>query len=335
MRRNIKELLQPVHDRLQRYEETVTKVEAERRDAFGLLLGPDRGDAHGTERVSAEAAKLVNALRKRPRRAAVGGSSNSARAGDLRPRGACDFETEVSVDGRRGGAASARRASFKCLAAAALVIDAKVSLNEYQRPSEPSTKRSARLHSPHMPPPFELCQRSGRESLLVAIRDVARLRGHVHSRRTFPRPRRLELDPSLWDYAFARGVIAGDDHQHDRDCRRPWPRVWRQEAVGQGSGKIGELGKELYERLATMAADVARSARSLGLATSAYNELRRQLRKPGLESGQAVRGARRSTRKRANRSSQSRLSRRSPRSLTQARRYGAGRRPPRSPPDSR
>ena len=36
---NLKALLQPVHDRLQRYEEVVTKVEEERRKDFGLLTG--------------------------------------------------------------------------------------------------------------------------------------------------------------------------------------------------------------------------------------------------------------------------------------------------------
>src|SRR6476646_6085786 len=35
----LKALLQPVHDRLERYETTVQKVEAERRDAFGMLSG--------------------------------------------------------------------------------------------------------------------------------------------------------------------------------------------------------------------------------------------------------------------------------------------------------
>ena len=35
----LKALLQPVHERLERYETTVQKVEAERRDAFGLLSG--------------------------------------------------------------------------------------------------------------------------------------------------------------------------------------------------------------------------------------------------------------------------------------------------------
>ena len=63
---NLKALLQPVHDRLERYETTVQKVEAERRDAFGLLSGQIDAMRTGTERVSAEAAKLVNALRNAP-----------------------------------------------------------------------------------------------------------------------------------------------------------------------------------------------------------------------------------------------------------------------------
>ncbi|MFL6727370.1 MAG: DNA recombination protein RmuC, partial [Sphingomicrobium sp.] len=56
---NLKALLQPVHDRLERYETTVQKVEAERRDAFGMLTGQIEAMRTGTERVSAEAAKLV------------------------------------------------------------------------------------------------------------------------------------------------------------------------------------------------------------------------------------------------------------------------------------
>ena len=64
---NLKALLQPVHERLERYETTVQKVEAERRDAFGLLTGQIEAMRTGTERVSAEAAKLVNALRNAPK----------------------------------------------------------------------------------------------------------------------------------------------------------------------------------------------------------------------------------------------------------------------------
>ena len=63
---NLKALLGPVHERLQKYEEAVGKVEAERRDAFGLLHGQIAAMREGTERVSSEAAKLVNALRNAP-----------------------------------------------------------------------------------------------------------------------------------------------------------------------------------------------------------------------------------------------------------------------------
>src|SRR3546814_5606190 len=64
---NLKALLNPVHERLQKYEDAVGKVEAERRDAFGMLNGQIAAMREGTERVSSEAAKLVNALRNAPK----------------------------------------------------------------------------------------------------------------------------------------------------------------------------------------------------------------------------------------------------------------------------
>ncbi|MBS0282939.1 MAG: DNA recombination protein RmuC, partial [Proteobacteria bacterium] len=63
----LKALLQPVTERLQRYEEGVAKVEAERRDAFGSLYGQIEAMRVGQESVRAEAQKLVNALRAAPK----------------------------------------------------------------------------------------------------------------------------------------------------------------------------------------------------------------------------------------------------------------------------
>ncbi len=64
---SLKALLQPVHDRLERYEQGVAKVEAERRDAFGTLHGQIEAMRTGQESVRAEASKLVNALRNAPK----------------------------------------------------------------------------------------------------------------------------------------------------------------------------------------------------------------------------------------------------------------------------
>src|SRR3546814_11506136 len=65
--RSLKALLQPVNDRLQRYEEGVAKVEAERRDSFANLGGLIESMRVGQEKVSSEAAKLVNSLRNAPK----------------------------------------------------------------------------------------------------------------------------------------------------------------------------------------------------------------------------------------------------------------------------
>ena len=130
--RTLKALLQPVHDRLERYETTVQKVEAERRDAFGLLSGQIDAMRTGTERVSAEAAKLVNALRNAPKARGRWGEQqlrNVLESCGLSEH--CDFATEVSVqDGE--GTRLRPDVVIRVPGGQSLVIDAKVSLNDYQ-----------------------------------------------------------------------------------------------------------------------------------------------------------------------------------------------------------
>src|SRR3546814_10238349 len=101
---NLKALLQPVHERLARYEEAVGKVEAERRDAFGMLSGQIAAMREGTERVSSEAAKLVNALRNAPKARGRWGEQqlrNVLESCGLSEH--ADFQTEVSVADGEGG----------------------------------------------------------------------------------------------------------------------------------------------------------------------------------------------------------------------------------------
>ena len=129
---NLKALLQPVHERLERYETTVQKVEAERRDAFGMLSGQIEAMRTGTERVSAEAAKLVNALRNAPKARGRWGEQqlrNVLESCGLSEH--CDFATEVSVADGEGGRLRPD-VVIRVPGGQSLVIDAKVSLNDYQ-----------------------------------------------------------------------------------------------------------------------------------------------------------------------------------------------------------
>src|SRR5262249_17952980 len=129
---NLKAMLQPVNDRLTRYEEAVTKVETERRGAFSELKGQIEQMRPGQEEVRAEAAKLVNSLRNAPK--------SRGRWGEQQLRNVletcglsehADFQTEVSVEGEEGGRLRPD-AIVRVPGGRALVIDAKVSLNAYQ-----------------------------------------------------------------------------------------------------------------------------------------------------------------------------------------------------------
>ena len=267
---NLKALLQPVHDRLERYETTVQKVEAERRDAFGLLTGQIEAMRTGTERVSAEAAKLVNALRNAPKARGRWGEQqlrNVLETCGLSEH--CDFATEVSVlDGE--GVRLRPDVVVRVPGGQSLVIDAKVSLNEYQDA-------------------FGAIDEAARETHLTA--HALAIRAHVNTLGAkaywsqfddapdyvvmfIPGEHfltaALEQDATLWDYAFDKKVLLATPTNLIAIARTV-AAVWRQEKLAKEARQIGELGKELYERLAKAADDLRKVGSGLSTAVNNYN----------------------------------------------------------------
>jgi len=267
---NLKSLLQPVHDRLERYETTVQKVEAERRDAFGLLTGQIEAMRTGTERVSAEAAKLVNALRNAPKARGRWGEQqlkNVLETCGLSEH--CDFATEVSVADGEGGKLRPD-VVVRVPGGQSLVIDAKVSLNEYQDA-------------------FGAVDEAVRDTHLTA--HASAIRAHVNTLGAkaywsqfddapdyvvmfIPGEHfltaALEQDPSLWDYAFDKKVLLATPTNLIAIARTV-AAVWRQERLAKEARQIGELGKELYERLAKAADDLRKVGSGLSTAVNNYN----------------------------------------------------------------
>jgi DNA recombination protein RmuC len=268
----IKALLQPVHERLQRYEEQVAKVEADRRDAFGLLHGQIAAMREGTERVSSEAAKLVNALRNAPKARGRWGEQqlrNVLESCGLAEH--ADFSTEVSVTDGDGGRLRPD-VIVKVPGGKSLVIDAKVSLNAYQDA-------------------FGATDEQEREIQLAA--HAAAMKAHVNTLGTkaywsqFPDApdyvimfvpgehfltAALEQDHQLWDYAFDRKVLLATPTNLIAIARTV-AAVWKQEKMAGQAREIAELGRELYGRLATMGGHVGRMGRNLDTAVSAYNAM--------------------------------------------------------------
>ncbi len=267
---NLKALLQPVHERLERYETTVQKVEAERRDAFGLLTGQIEAMRTGTERVSAEAAKLVNALRNAPKARGRWGEQqlrNVLESCGLSEH--CDFATEVSVADGEGGRLRPD-VVVRVPGGQSLVIDAKVSLNEYQDA-------------------FGAVDEAVRDTHLTA--HATAIRAHVNALGAkaywsqfedapdyvvmfIPGEHfltaALEQDPTLWDYAFDKKVLLATPTNLIAIARTV-AAVWRQERLAKEARQIGELGKELYERLAKAADDLRKVGSGLATAVNNYN----------------------------------------------------------------
>jgi DNA recombination protein RmuC len=267
---NIKALLQPVHDRLQRYEESVTKVEAERRDAFGLLAGQIDAMRSGTERVSAEAAKLVNALRNAPKARGRWGEQqlrNVLETCGLSEH--CDFATEVSVAGEGGGRLRPD-VVVRVPGGQSLVIDAKVSLNDYQDAfgAVDEAERAAHLAA-HAAAIRAHVNALGAKAYWAQFADapdyvVMFIPGeHFLSAA-------LEQDPSLWDFAFEKKVLLATPTNLIAIARTV-AAVWRQEGLAKEARQIGELGKELYERLAKAADDLRKVGSGLSTAVNNYN----------------------------------------------------------------
>ena len=267
---NLKALLQPVHERLAKYEEAVGKVEAERRDAFGLLHGQIAAMREGTERVSSEAAKLVNALRNAPKARGRWGEQqlrNVLESCGLSEH--ADFQTEVSVTDGEGGRLRPD-VVVKVPGGQSLVIDAKVSLNAYQDAfgAVDEAEKTAHLaaHAAAMKAHVNTLSAKAYWNQFDDTPDYVVM--FVPGEHFLAAA--LDHDAELWDYAFDRKVLLATPTNLIAIARTV-AAVWRQEKLAGQAREIAALGKELYARMATMGGHIARVGKNLDQATGAYN----------------------------------------------------------------
>ncbi len=267
---NLKALLTPVHDRLEKYEAAVTKVEAERQNAFGLLNGQIAAMREGTERVSSEAAKLVNALRNAPKARGRWGEQqlrNVLESCGLSEH--ADFQTEVSVADGEGGRLRPD-VVVKVPGGQSLVIDAKVSLNAYQDAfgAVDEGEKTAHLvkHAESMRTHVNML---GAKSYWNQFDDTPDYVVMFVPGEHFLAAA-LDHDATLWDYAFDRKVLLATPTNLIAIARTV-AAVWRQEKLAGQAREIAALGKELYARMSVMGSHIARVGKNLDQATGAYN----------------------------------------------------------------
>lgn len=266
----LSELLQPVSERLKRYEEGVAKVEADRRDAFGDLKGQIEQMRLGQEKVSSEAAKLVNSLRNAPKSRGRWGEQqlkNVLEICGLTEN--CDFQTEVSMAGEDGGRLRPD-AIVRVPGGRALVIDAKVSLNAYQDAfgAVDEAERLAGLAA-HATSMRSHVNSLGNKAYWSQFDDAPDYVIMFVPGEHFLSAA-LEHDPTLWDFAFEKRVLLATPTNLIAIARTV-AAVWRQERLAKQARQIGELGKEMYDRLAKVADDLRKVGTGLNSAVSNFN----------------------------------------------------------------
>lgn len=264
-------LLQPVNDRLQRYEEGVAQVEKERRDAFGNLQGLMESMRVGQETVRSEAAKLVNALRNAPKARGRWGEQQLRNV--LENCGLSehtDFATEVSVSDGEGGRLRPD-AIVRVPGGKSLVIDAKVSLNDYQDAFGAIDDEARQIGlARHAASMRAHVNGLGAKSYWTQFDDTPDYVVMFVPGEHFLSAA-LEQDSTLWDYAFDKRVLLATPTNLIAIARTV-AAVWRQEMLAEQAREIGMLGKDLYARLATMGGHVSKLGRNLDTAMAAYNQ---------------------------------------------------------------
>lgn len=287
-------LLEPVNQRLKRYEDQVEALEKQRVDGFGQLTGLIQSMREGQEQVRAEAARLGNSLTNAPK--ARGRWGERALQNVLEQCGLAehtDFLLEQSIDTEEGRLRP--DAIVRIPGGKVLVVDAKVSLNAYQQAFEANDDAVRKLSlDEHAKSMRNHVQQLGAKSYQSQFDEAPDYVVMFVPGEHFVAAA-LEHDPGLWDFAFERRVLLATPTNLVAIARTV-AQVWRQDSLAQEARAIGDLATELYDRIAVASEHLKRVGSGLETAVGNYNKFvgsyernvlsaARKLKDKGIETG--------------------------------------------------
>ncbi len=283
----LKALLQPIGESIRLHEGKIGEIERARTEAYGELKGLMDSMRVGQERVQTEAQRLVNSLRAAPKARGRWGEQqlrNVLETCGLSEH--ADFRTEVSVEGADGRLRP--DVIVRIPGGRSLVIDAKVSLNAYQDAFDAEDEGARReCMARHVGAMRTHVDALGRKDYQAQFEDAPDYVIMFVPGEHFLTAA-LDAEPGLWDYAFGKRVLLATPTNLIAIARTV-SAVWRQEKMAQEARQIGQLGKEIYERLAVAASGLRKMGRSLNSAVADYNKFTRSFESRVLVTGRKLR----------------------------------------------
>ncbi len=264
----IEQLVAPLREQLGKYEEGLVALERHRQDAYRGLLGQVEQLTSSQERLQRETRNLSTAMRSPAAR---------GRWGELQLRKVvemagmlehCDFEVQVhaaSDTGRLRPDLVAHLPGGK-----QVVVDAKVPLEAFQlavdadsederRTAYVAHARQVRAHVDALSKK-EYWRQFDRSPEFV----VAFVPGDPLLAAAF------EHDPGLIEHAVANDVLLATPTTLI-SLLRAVAYGWQQEALTENARAVQQLGRQLYDRLATLGGHLGKLGRSLTSSVEAYN----------------------------------------------------------------
>lgn len=264
----VEQLVQPLRDTLTRLEAQLREAEAARRSSHAALAEQVSIARQTSEQLRAQTQALVTALR-RPEARGRWGEMQLRRVVELAGMASkCDFDEQVGVSTAAGGLRPdmvVRLAGGKNI-----VVDSKVSLAAYLEAAESSDEnaRADRLtaHARHL---REHVDRLAAKAYWAALTPSPEFVVLFIPGEAFLAPA-LERDPGLLEYAMASRVHIATPTTLVTMLRTA-QYAWQQAALSDHARAVFDLGRELYDRIASLGRHVDGLGRALTTAVSTYN----------------------------------------------------------------
>ena len=269
--KEIAALLAPINKSLEDYKTGLGEIEKARAAAYGGLSEEMKALVLMQADASAQTRKLVNALQAAPKTRGRWGEHQLHNVMELSGMSAhCDFVAEQSIAGDDGRLRP--DVIIRLPGERRIVVDAKTSMAAYLDAVEAADDETREAHLGHharqLRTHMKLLAGKAYWDALPCTPDFVAM--FIPGENFYAAA--IERDPALFEDAIENKVLIVTPTTLIA-LAKAIAIGWRQEKIAENARHIGELGRELYRRLATMGGHVAGVGAGLDNAVKRYNEL--------------------------------------------------------------